>query len=494
MDVPSEDDYERLDLIAITMDEPWLDRPQPTIRFDIAQVTKAQPCEDLLSAITLYDSYSRTLPLTTDLAETSKSPQRTKRPGEVIPAHNRTPGDPETDTPCNITDSEKKEKKESMRKSRYSDEKKKKWQSHLYISDPATLEQTLLSTTQLAVLETNPELTILKQHGKRRLHKLSQRRLTETFYTDTIVAAPECVSVRGYNYTQLFIGKESHYIRVYNMKKKSQYYPDALCDFITYVGIPKKLISDNAGEEVQAEVRWYLSKLGTRIGTTEPHHQHQNFAEQAIRDIKALFFKIMSLSGAPIQYWCYAVQYAAELLNCRARASLDWRTPSEAIEGETPDISAFYQFMFWQKVRYTMPNIKFPKNSDRPGRFLGIAKTTGDALTYTILDDRDKTKIHITLVRSAVQPDNDQNQLMTRKIRQPEEDPRIKNKSLFVEKVTDNKLERQLAEKLGLKSLKVAESDQLPTLTETIVTATDRIQRDDLKTWGVKEIIDHRIN
>jgi hypothetical protein len=242
-----------------------------------------------------------------------------------------------------------KDQKESKRKSRYSDEKWQKWKTHLYISDLATLDHTLLSTTQLAVLETNPELTILKQHGKRRLHKLSQKRLKETFYTDTIVASPECTSVRGYNYTQLFIGKESHYIRVYNMKKKSQY-PDALHDFITYVGIPPKLISDNAGEEVQAEVRRYLTKLGTRIGTTEPHHQHQNFAEQAIRDIKGLFFKIMSLSGAPLNYWCYAVQYAAELLNCRARQSLNWRTPSEIVEGETPDISAYYQFTFWQPV------------------------------------------------------------------------------------------------------------------------------------------------
>jgi hypothetical protein len=241
MDVPLVEDYDSLDLIVLTLDENWLDRPKPTIRFDIAKFTKAQPCEDLLRTIILYDSYSRTLPLTTVASEKSVVPNRS-RPGEVIPAHNRISGDPETDTPCNITDLEK-DQKESKRKSRYSDEKWQKWKTHLYISDLATLDHTLLSTTQLAVLETNPELTILKQHGKRRLHKLSQKRLKETFYTDTIVASPECTSVRGYNYTQLFIGKESHYIRVYNMKKKSQYYPDALCDFITYVGIPPKLIS-----------------------------------------------------------------------------------------------------------------------------------------------------------------------------------------------------------------------------------------------------------
>jgi hypothetical protein len=75
----------------------------------------------------------------------------------------------------------------------------------------------------------------------------------------------------------------------------------------------------------------------------------------------------------------------------------------------------FYQFRFWDPVRYTNPGIKFPQNPDRGGRYLGIARTTGDALTYLILDDRErKDNRHVVLTRSCVRIDDGQNKTIQR--------------------------------------------------------------------------------
>jgi hypothetical protein len=148
----------------------------------------------------------------------------------------------------------------ATRKSKLSDERCK-WQSHLYISDMEQLDNTLLGTTQLAVVKNRPELTILKQHAKRRLHKLQYTRLSEIVYTNTMITAFHWESVKRYKYMQLFVGSDSHYMHGYLMKKKSEFFPDALEDFLTYVGTPSKLVSDNAREEIQNEVKKHLSKL-----------------------------------------------------------------------------------------------------------------------------------------------------------------------------------------------------------------------------------------
>ena len=63
-----------------------------------------------------------------------------------------------------------------------------------------------------------------------------------------------------------------------------------------------------------------------------------------------LALEILSTSGAPDNYWCYAIELAEDLLNFRAVESLNWRTPFECCKGETPDISPLYQFFSLRKL------------------------------------------------------------------------------------------------------------------------------------------------
>ena len=67
---------------------------------------------------------------------------------------------------------------------------------------------------------------------------------------------------------------------------------------------------------------------------------------------------------------------------------LNWRTPQEILNGETPDISVF-RFHFWQPIEYYEP-AKQPKDGWGPGRFLGVTWDSGDDMTYYIEPDNKK--------------------------------------------------------------------------------------------------------
>ena len=77
-------------------------------------------------------------------------------------------------------------------------------------------------------------------------------------------------------------------------------------------------------------------------------------------------------------------------------------TPDRVQKGVTPDISAFLQFQFWERVLYLDHEQSFPDSKERSGYWVGIAENIGDALTYLILDDQSKQ----LLARSVVQPYN----------------------------------------------------------------------------------------
>jgi hypothetical protein len=118
--------------------------------------------------------------------------------------------------------------------------------------------------------------------------------------------------------------------------------------------------------------------------TSEPTYQHQNRVERRIQDIKhRATVVLMTTHSAPSRYWDYAVECTMELINHTAVRRLSWRTPYEVLHGDTPDISVF-RFIFYEPTYYLEPNIQFPNPNMLPGRFLGIARTTGDSFTFII--------------------------------------------------------------------------------------------------------------
>src|SRR5688500_17275102 len=77
-------------------------------------------------------------------------------------------------------------------------------------------------------------------------------------------------------------------------------------------------------------------------------------------------------------------------------------TPLQYQKGVTPDISAFLQFTFWQPILYLDHESHWPESKERSARWVGMARSIGDALTFWVLDDQSKQ----LLARSVVRPFN----------------------------------------------------------------------------------------
>ncbi|KAI2513041.1 hypothetical protein MHU86_1332 [Fragilaria crotonensis] len=162
--------------------------------------------------------------------------------------------------------------------------------------------------------------------------------------------------------------------------------------------------SDNAPEFKGKKWLSYLESLSVASQYTEAHHPNQNLAERRDGALKAATVHLLTITGAPLSYWCFAIEYVCLLRSVLARRSLDWMTPHERHWGERPDISVF-RFSFWEPIWYYAPRQAFPKPKMLKGRFLGIAPNVGDAFCFLVLTDPESdglTELPQVLARSVI--------------------------------------------------------------------------------------------
>ena len=75
-----------------------------------------------------------------------------------------------------------------------------------------------------------------------------------------------------------------------------------------------------------------------------------------------------------------------DVLNSTPSATLPGqKTPFEIAFGITPDISALVQYAFHEPIYYHSTEASFPNTNEQPGRWLGVARNVGNALTYYVL-------------------------------------------------------------------------------------------------------------
>lgn len=165
--------------------------------------------------------------------------------------------------------------------------------------------------------------------------------------------------------------------------KSKAYAYTALQDFIRQVGAPAYISVDATREENMGEWLSICRTYCVSQRTSEPTYQNRNRVERWIQGIKRRTTVLMAMYNSPSGYWDYAIDYTTELINHTAVRRLEWRTPHETLHGDTPNISVF-RFIFYEPIYYLEGNISFPNPKMLPGRFLGIARTPGDAFTYII--------------------------------------------------------------------------------------------------------------
>jgi hypothetical protein len=243
-----------------------------------------------------------------------------------------------------------------------------------------TAHRTLTATTQLGVRKV---LHPVERRYRTRQAHLRFPSLNTRLYTDTMFATTK--SLRGNKCAQVFTNGVG-YDLFYPLKKESMA-SEALNEVIRTVGVPKELVSDGARAELYGRFGAVASEYRIKQRATEPYSGWQNRAEAAIREIKRGIRRATQRARSPKRLWDYCGEWVTAIRRLTAHdiPSLQDRVPCEAIEGNTPDISEYAQFDWYQYVWYHDPAVQFPDDPKKLGRWIGVAHDVGSPMTFWIL-------------------------------------------------------------------------------------------------------------
>ena len=286
-----------------------------------------------------------------------------------------------------------------------------------------TARATLRVTTQQGIRTAVSPITRRYRVDNLALHR---NRLDTRLFTDTLFSKTLCLS--GNKCAQVFT--DGQYTAVYPMASKSQA-GHALAQFIDEVGVPACLTADLAGEQTGASTLFSKLVRHHRIdikwsekGTGKQNHR----AEREIGLLKERWRRRMADLNVPKRLWDYGLVYEAGILNRVARGQ-DGRTGIERLAGDTPDISEWLDFSFFDLVWFH-DNSKGDTTDEQPslGYWLGVAHRIGSDLCYWVLTKSGKV-IARTTVQHVTQADMDD----------PKISERIRQFKLIVAERLDNR-------------------------------------------------------
>jgi hypothetical protein len=169
------------------------------------------------------------------------------------------------------------------------------------------------------------------------------------------------------------------------MKSKTEV-ANTLLQLIQDVGIPAAINSDGAQELQHGKWNQVRSDYGIPQTITEPYSPWQNRAEINIREAKKRISRLMQRTHTPKTLWDYCANYIAEI-TCLIPNDLygaHGRTPHEIVTGNTPDITEYVEFGWFDPIYY-YDDTPFPDPKCAIGRWLGVAHRVGQALCYWVL-------------------------------------------------------------------------------------------------------------
>jgi hypothetical protein len=141
----------------------------------------------------------------------------------------------------------------------------------------------------------------MRKHFKSRFPAFNVMRRNEPVATDTVYSDTSAVD-DGAKCAQLFVGRDTLVTDIYGMKSGNEFII-TLEDNIRRRGAMDKIISDRALSEINQKVHDILRAYIIKDWQSEPHHQHQNYAERHYALIKSRTNIIMNRTGAPANTW-----------------------------------------------------------------------------------------------------------------------------------------------------------------------------------------------
>ena len=177
----------------------------------------------------------------------------------------------------------------------------------------------------------------------------------------------------------------------------------ALQDNVRERGAMKQLLVDSANVECSEKVMDYLGMLVIEFWQSEPWQQHQQPSERRWQTVKRVANRLLNFTGAPPKCWLLACEYVCFVLNHCATPFLNFQVPLQMLTGQVVDISPMLAFSFWEPVYYKVDDSSFPsENTEKRGRFVGVAENVGHFMTFRILTDDSSCIINRSNVRTAL--------------------------------------------------------------------------------------------
>lgn len=204
--------------------------------------------------------------------------------------------------------------------------------------------------------------------------------------TDTMDG--RCKSLDGNKYVQVFANK-SYFSRIYPMDSKKKA-GDALRLFCQEFGVPEHLTFDGSKEQTKKGTQFMkqIRRHDIDYHISEPGMHNENPVEGCIRELRRKWYRIMIRKKAPKELYDYGLRWVSETSSLThttagSRNIGEGSIPLTQVTGETPDISEYLDFGFYDRVWYKDNAGTAPAE---PGRWLGISERVGRAMCYWILN------------------------------------------------------------------------------------------------------------
>jgi hypothetical protein len=216
-----------------------------------------------------------------------------------------------------------------------------------------------------------------------RADRMFQRpRLQGIWATDTMDL--RCTSVHGERYCQVFANTD-FFAAAYPIVRKADCH-EGLDAFFNDFGEMETIITDGSSEQTGSgtEFRRKLRSHRIDLKISEKDRPNQNPAEGTIREVRKRWYRMVFKSNCPKRLWTYGVPWTCSIMRLTASYAgrLQGRTPIEVVTGETPDISEYLDFGWYDWVWFK-PDAGV--GAPEIGRFLGIARNTGSLMSYHVL-------------------------------------------------------------------------------------------------------------
>ena len=199
---------------------------------------------------------------------------------------------------------------------------------------------------------------------------------------------------------------------------------DTLMQFISNYGAPEHLTFDGASVQTGPKARFVdaIRKYEIKYHVSGPRRPNENPAEQSIHEVKKRWYRVMLKKKAPARLWDYGFTWVCETENICANMSkyAEGRTPIEIITGETPDISEYMDFEFYDWVVFRS---SAGLGEVELGCWLGVSHRVGRLLSYWIFLPESGIPISVTTAQRLT---NDERNTEEMKARMKQYDEKLK--------------------------------------------------------------------